>query len=215
MAHYNTTVEDHDINYTTLVDQKEQTELNNEDIIRTLEDSHLHNVKQVEIQHQNILMKQVNKYRTLETNLARLETAQQEHVLTLQETHSLAVNDLTKLNQTAHQNKLNTKSHLQENLNRIIQEQNETRNQMEQDQDIEVAELRNRYSSILAEESDNALRLKGENGVMKKVPSLYLCRRNLKPSKKILTIKEKSLDDWLTKKRSLKPMYACLTACSD
>eukprot|EP00495_Collosphaeridae_sp_1-RS-2012_P005192 TRINITY_DN45_c0_g2_i10.p2 TRINITY_DN45_c0_g2~~TRINITY_DN45_c0_g2_i10.p2 ORF type:complete len:67 (-),score=44.41 TRINITY_DN45_c0_g2_i10:2-202(-) len=49
-----------------------------------------------------------------------------------------------------------------------MKEYNETKRQMEEDLDIEIEELKQKYESILSEEREATLRLKGENGVKKK-----------------------------------------------
>ena len=49
-----------------------------------------------------------------------------------------------------------------------IQEFDETRRQLEEDVDREIEELKERYEAKLASERESALRLKGENGIMRK-----------------------------------------------
>merc|ERR1712154_449090 len=50
----------------------------------------------------------------------------------------------------------------------LVKEYNETKQQLLEDFDLEVQELDDKYIAILNEERESTLRLKGENGVMKK-----------------------------------------------
>ena len=50
----------------------------------------------------------------------------------------------------------------------LIQEFEETRKQLEEDVDREIEDLKEKYETKLASEREAALRLKGENGIMRK-----------------------------------------------
>ena len=57
---------------------------------------------------------------------------------------------------------------IQQNLQQSTKESDETKKQMEEDADLEIEDLKEKYETKLAAEREAALRLKGENGIMKK-----------------------------------------------
>lgn len=57
---------------------------------------------------------------------------------------------------------------LSSSLTAVVREANETKDQLEEDIDKEVEQLKEKYDAKLATERDATLRLKGENGIMRK-----------------------------------------------
>ena len=57
---------------------------------------------------------------------------------------------------------------IQQNLQQSTKESDETKKQMEEDADLEIEDLKEKYELRLAAERESGLRLKGENGIMKK-----------------------------------------------
>jgi len=154
--------------YEVLKDEKQDLEMEYEERVKIQEDKHAEAVQNVESNHQSRLMSEVEKYHDLERKLKEGEQHWEEKTLDLQDRHEERVEQMSADYEAQLEAKVRAREAAAKAKEDIIKEYQETKRQMEEDLDIEIEELKQRYDSILEEEREATLRLKGENGVMKK-----------------------------------------------
>lgn len=160
---------DHDrTKYEMLKDEKQDMELEYEEKIKHLEDDHARCLHDQDIMHQQSIMDEVKSYHELEGTLEaethdferRSRDREIRHQQMLQGLKDSFVSKLEE--EQSDRLKITMEKDL---VSRKFQE---TKDQLEQDTDKEIEELKAKYDANLHMEKDATLRLKGENGIMKK-----------------------------------------------
>eukprot|EP01040_Poterioochromonas_malhamensis_P000852 gene852-905_t len=164
--------------------------------LKYMEEIHQNNIQNLETSYQTQIMELVDKYQKLlrerDAQIERLDDQRQQLV----KTHERYVDELTtdfddKLHDD-HQLRVN----LEEEKNDLQRELTETQNQLEDDIDIEIENMKKRYEDKLSASREMTLKYKGENGIMKK--KAILLTRDIEDQKeemKNLYNKEKELHD--------------------
>jgi len=165
---FNKELHNHKQKYEILRDEKQDMEMEYEERVKIHEDKHAEAVQSAEAAHQSRLMAEVEKYHNLERQLKDEEQAWEESTLARQEKHQEVLEEKNDGYEKMLQQNVKTREAADRAKKNIMKEYNETKRQMEEDLDIEIEELKQKYESILSEEREATLRLKGENGVMKK-----------------------------------------------
>jgi WD40 repeat protein len=164
--------------------------------IKYMEEIHQNNIQNLETSYQTQIMELVDKYQKLlrerDAQIERLDDQRQQLV----HSHERYVDELTREYDT----KLNEDHQLRVNLDDektdLSKELNEVQDQLEDDIDIEIENMKKRYEDKLATSREMTLKYKGENGIMKK--KAILLTRDIEDQKeemKNLYNKEKELHD--------------------
>lgn len=154
--------------YEVLRDEKQDMEMEYEEKVKLKEDKHAESVQNCEAEHQRGLMEEVEGYHELEHTLQDDERAWEGNTLDKEEVHRDQHEQLQETEADRLEEKVVYREMLDQQKEELVREYGETRNQMEDDMDTEIEELKRKNDRILQDERDATLRLKGENGVMRK-----------------------------------------------
>merc|ERR1712228_633914 len=141
------------LKYQVLKDEQQDMEMEYEEKIKLREDQHCKQVQELESFYQSQLMSEIEKYHELDIQLNDKQNEWEQQTLSKKDSHQTSI--------------INLRNSFNASLN-LLKEYNETKEQLLQDFDIEIEEMNDKYVTILNEERESTLRLKGENGVMKK-----------------------------------------------
>jgi cilia- and flagella-associated protein 57 len=156
------------ITSTVLKTDKEKEELRYEEEMQEERERHAKDLIEMENSQNLKLMAEYDKFQELQTKTAQLQEQWEIQMREMQLQKNQALQDLNRHFEARVQEKQAEMDQLQEEIKKQIQEYEETARETEQDADVEVVELRHRYEKKLKEEKEIVMRLKGENGVMKK-----------------------------------------------
>ncbi len=136
--------------------------------LKAAEEEHGTQQQQLELQYQQKLATEVERYQKLQADRAAGQRRADEHSAGLIASHERVIQDLT----SSYEEKIQELSLLLENAlqrnDELQREFDETRDQMEEDADTELDDMRRGFEGQLDDEKDATLRLKGENGVLKR-----------------------------------------------
>eukprot|EP00474_Spongospora_subterranea_P010666 CRZ11124.1 hypothetical protein [Spongospora subterranea] len=165
---YHVALEEEKRIYDQVKDAKQDMEMEYEEAIKRLEEVQAETLQLAKQEHQDQIMKEVELYHDLERQMKREEEEWAQQMSLANEQHQDALDmrqvDLEEL-LTRERERLDR---LSEEKEAITREFKETKRQLEQDTDVEILELKEKFDQSLATERETTLRLKGENGIMKK-----------------------------------------------
>ena len=154
--------------YDALLQEKNELEMDFADQMKTTENKHAQATAATESSFQNKILNEIERYQALVEEKEELNRGWDEQNTALAESHDRLVADLTE----EFAGKLQDEQMHSETLRLQLEEAraaaNERENQLEEDADLEIDELKEKYELRLKEQRDVSLRLKGENGIMKK-----------------------------------------------
>ena len=154
--------------YDALLQEKNELEMDFADQMKTTENKHAQAMAATESSFQNKILNEIERYQALVEEKEELNRGWDEQNTALAESHDRLVADLTE----EFAGKLQDEQMHSETLRLQLEEAraaaNERENQLEEDADLEIDELKEKYELRLKEQRDVTLRLKGENGIMKK-----------------------------------------------
>ncbi|KAK6099155.1 hypothetical protein MT418_000606 [Batrachochytrium dendrobatidis] len=156
------------ITSTVLRTDKEKEEMRHEEEMAEEKDRHSKELMELETVHNGKLMAEYEKYQELQVKTSELQDQWEKQMREMQSAKDQALADLTKHFESRLKEKQAEIDRLQEEMKRQLLEFEETTKETEQDADSEVLELKHRYERKLKEEREIVLRLKGENGIMRK-----------------------------------------------
>jgi len=151
-----------------LLQEKNEQEMEYEEKLKQAEERHQQQLAALEAQFQQKIMAEVERYQQLMQEKELLNEKWDEQNGLLVDSHERVIAELTE----EYEAKLQEE---QIQIERLVQEKEEahrefeeTKQQLEEDADREIEELKERYEVKLNQEREIGLRLKGENGIMKK-----------------------------------------------
>ncbi|KAJ3319152.1 Cilia- and flagella-associated protein 57 [Boothiomyces sp. JEL0866] len=156
------------ITSTVLRTDKEKEELRHEEEMAEEKERHSKDLLDMENSQNVKLMAEYDKYQELQIKTAELQDQWEHQMREMQQSKNTALEELNKHFEQRLQEKQNEMDQLQEEIKRHLLEYEETAKETEQDADAEIIELRHRYEKKLKDEREIVLRLKGENGIMRK-----------------------------------------------
>jgi WD40 repeat protein/ElaB/YqjD/DUF883 family membrane-anchored ribosome-binding protein len=156
------------ITSTVLKTDKEKEELRHEEEMQEERERHAKDLLEMENSQNVKLMAEYDKYQELQAKTTELQEQWEQQMREMQQQKNQALEDLNKHFESRLQEKQAEMDQLQEEIKKQIQEFEEMTRETEQDADSEVVELRHRYEKKLKDEKEIVMRLKGENGIMKK-----------------------------------------------
>ncbi|TPX74759.1 hypothetical protein CcCBS67573_g03970 [Chytriomyces confervae] len=156
------------ITSTVLRTDKEKEEVRHEEEMVEERERHTRELLDLETVHNSKLMTEYDKYQELQVKTTELQSQWERQMRDMQLAKEKALTELTN----HFENKLKEKQaeieRLQQEMKLQFKEFEETTHETEEDADSEVLELKHRYERKLKEEREIGLRLKGENGIMRK-----------------------------------------------
>ena len=150
------------------VQEKNEMEMEYEEKLKASRDRHQQQMQQLEAQYQAKIMAEVERYQQLQHEKELLNERWDEQNSLLVMSHERVIQELTEV----YENKLGDEQasySLQEQAKEeLAREFEETKRQLEEDADREIESLKDKYEGRLTTEREVNLRMKGENGMMKK-----------------------------------------------
>merc|ERR1719440_2487302 len=153
--------------YELLLQAKNDMEMEYEEKIKQLEDRHQQQLVALEAQYQQKIMTEVERYQQLMGEKAAQNEKWEGKLEMEREDHDKALAELTE-DFEGLQQEVSILERERGEKEGLIAEFDETRLQLEEDVDREIEELKEKYEAKLSTEREAALRLKGENGIMRK-----------------------------------------------
>eukprot|EP00742_Colponemidia_sp_Colp-10_P003011 GILJ01003213.1.p1 GENE.GILJ01003213.1~~GILJ01003213.1.p1 ORF type:complete len:1307 (+),score=279.75 GILJ01003213.1:41-3922(+) len=154
--------------YELLREEKNDMEMEFEDRIKQMEEQQHQQLQELEAMHQQKLMAEVERFQALSQEKDMMNRKWEETHQMLVEQHERYVQELREDYEAQLEEEQMLRERVieeKEDLTRIFEE---TRRQLEEDADREIEELKEKYDQKLNAEREANLRLKGENGIMKK-----------------------------------------------
>ncbi|KAJ3074808.1 Cilia- and flagella-associated protein 57 [Podochytrium sp. JEL0797] len=156
------------ITSTVLRTDKEKEEVRHEEEIVEERERHSRELLDLETIHNSKLMTEYDKFQELQTRTAELQLQWERQMRDMQLAKEKALTELTSHFEVKLKDKQAEIERLQEEMKTQFREFEETTHETEEDADSEILELKHRYERKLKEEREIGLRLKGENGIMRK-----------------------------------------------
>ena len=156
------------ITSTFLRTEKEKEEVRFEEEIAEEKERHSHELVELETVHNFKLMSEYEKYQELQVRASDLQAQWERQMREMQGSQERALADLTAHFDAKLREKQSEMEALQKEMTTQLREFEETSKETEEDADAEIIELKHRYEKKLKEEKEIGLRLKGENGIMRK-----------------------------------------------
>mmetsp|Transcript_46078 Transcript_46078/g.90833 ORF Transcript_46078/g.90833 Transcript_46078/m.90833 type:complete len:1198 (-) Transcript_46078:74-3667(-) len=151
-----------------LRDEKQELEMEFDEKIAQLQTAHANRLHAEDLEQQKAIMKEVGLYQKLQE---QMEADSKEYKKAMRERELRHNEEMARLRDKfedeLREERLQCKS-VEKAKEIIIKEFQETKSQLEEDTDKEIEELKEKYDKKLHSERDHTLRLKGENGIMKK-----------------------------------------------
>ena len=151
-----------------LLQEKNESEMEYEEKLRVAEERHHAQLAALDAQYQQKIMSEVERYQSLMQEKELLHERWDEQNSLLVESHERVIQELTEEYEAKLQEEQMNLEMLGQEKEEQEREFEEIKRQLEEDADREIEELKDRYESKLSGEREIGLRLKGENGIMKK-----------------------------------------------
>ena len=151
-----------------LLQEKNELEMDFEDQMKTTENKHAQAMGATESSFQNKILNEIERYQALVEEKEELNRRWDEQSNKLAASHERVMAELTEEFGGKLQDEQMHSETLRAQLEDARAAGNERENQLEEDADLEIDELKEKYELKLKEQRDVSLRLKGENGIMKK-----------------------------------------------
>ncbi|GBG61790.1 hypothetical protein CBR_g23749 [Chara braunii] len=154
--------------YETLLQTKTEQEMEYEEKIKQEREKYAQQMASMEGSYQQKIMAEVERYQALMQEKEQLNQKWDEQNALLVETHEQVIQELTEEYESKLGEEHTALEKVEQDKEDAVREHEETTRQLEEDADQEIEELKERYEAKLAQEREVGLRLKGENGIMKK-----------------------------------------------
>ncbi|KAG0554261.1 hypothetical protein KC19_12G077500 [Ceratodon purpureus] len=161
-------IDDYRLKIETMLQQRAEEELEHEQKGMEVEERHAQVLQDVEAQFHKKMMIEVGRYQALEQEKILSDAHWQDEITVANDANEKAMQDLIE----AYEDKLDGEKaayqQLKEDKEQAYRDFEEVRRQHEEDQDQELEDTKLSYEIMLSSEKDTLLRIKGENGIMKK-----------------------------------------------
>merc|ERR1719204_2626241 len=165
---FNSHLQSEKLKYEVLKDEQQDLEMEYEEKMSLAEDEHSQSVNELSTFYQSQLMSEISKYNALSVELDEKQSKWEKMTLRKHDEHNENLFALKHKFENVLNLEIERKRALDAELENLTEEYEETKQQLLGDFDFEIQELNEKYVTILNEERESTLRLKGENGVMKK-----------------------------------------------
>ncbi|KAM5149014.1 cilia- and flagella-associated protein 57 [Mantella aurantiaca] len=146
----------------------EKQELKHQEDMGDLIEKQSREMQDLETANNQKLLLEYEKYQELQMKSQRMQEEDERQLHELEESKSQALEELTEYYETKLHDKASQLQQAQDEARQNHREYEETKKQIEEDGDQEIQDVKIKYERRLREERETALRLKGENGIMRK-----------------------------------------------
>ena len=165
---YTAEADDSRSKYELLVQEKNDMEMDYEERLKASEEKHQEQMQQFEQQYQEKIMAEVERYQALQQEKELMNERWDEQNSLLVESHEQVVQQMTEEYESKLQALAEAVEQGKEDREDLIRQFEETKRQIEEDADREIEELKEKSDAKLNQEREIALRLKGDNTLMRK-----------------------------------------------
>ncbi|KAG1658747.1 hypothetical protein FOA52_000860 [Chlamydomonas sp. UWO 241] len=151
-----------------LLAEKNEQEMEYEEKLKASEERSQQQLTTLDTQYQAKIMAEVERFQSLTQEKELLNERWDEQNSLLVESHERVIAELTEDYESKLAEEALRVEQLMQDKAQLEREFEEIKRQLEEDADREIEELKERYESKLSVEKDASLRLKGENGIMRK-----------------------------------------------
>mmetsp|Transcript_36831 Transcript_36831/g.108610 ORF Transcript_36831/g.108610 Transcript_36831/m.108610 type:complete len:1386 (-) Transcript_36831:299-4456(-) len=151
-----------------LLHEKNEQEMEYEEKLKQAEERSQQQLSTLDTQYQTKIMAEVERFQTLTQEKELLNERWDEQNALLVESHERVIAELTEDYESKLAEEALRVEQLQQDKTQLEREFEEIKRQLEEDADREIEELKERYEGKLVAEKEVSLRLKGENGIMRK-----------------------------------------------
>ncbi|XP_072275438.1 cilia- and flagella-associated protein 57 [Pyxicephalus adspersus] len=148
--------------------EAEKQELKHQEDMAELIEKQSREMQDLETANNQKLLLEYEKYQELQAKSQRMQEEDERQLHELEESKSQALEELTEYYETKVQEKVSQLQQSQDEARQHHREFEETKKQIEEDGDREIQDVKIKYERRLREERETAVRLKGENGIMRK-----------------------------------------------
>lgn len=159
--------------YDLLKEEKMELETEYQEKIKQAEEEHQYKMQEIESTYQAQIMELVDKYQQLVRERDQQTSRLQEQRNQLIYTHERYVHDLLRDYERKVEEEQQVRIQLSDQRTDTQHEITEIEHQVEDDIDTEIENLRSAYDEKLTMTRETTLKLKGENGIMKKKRIVY------------------------------------------
>eukprot|EP01135_Chromosphaera_perkinsii_P003926 Nk52_evm27s262 gene=Nk52_evmTU27s262 len=156
------------IQNTVLKADKDKEEAQHEEEITDIRNAQAKQMHQKDAEHNQKLMAEYERYQKLQVKGSSMQANYETQLRAMEESKEQALDELTEYYEAKIIEKVNDLDLANDEQKQLHKEHEETKMQLEEDIDREIADLKGKYEMKLKEEKDAGLRLKGENGIMRK-----------------------------------------------
>ena len=125
--------------------------------------------------HSQKLMNEYEKYQELQARNQKLQEDYERQLAEMEASREKALAELTAFYESRLQERALQLDQAQDEHRHLQKESNEMRQQIEEDSDREILDIRNRYERKLRDEKEENMRIKGDFGIMKKKVRMCIC----------------------------------------
>lgn len=151
-----------------VIQDKERDDARHDQEAALSADSHVQEIQGLDHTHNKKLLQEYEKYKDLQNRAQEMQEKCERQLAEMEITKARALEDLAEF----WENKLLEKSSqldaANESKKELEREYLETRRQIELDADQELLSIKNMYERQLKAEQENSMRLKGDNGILRK-----------------------------------------------
>lgn len=148
--------------------EAEKQDLKHQEDMADLIEKQSREMQDLETTNNQKLLLEYEKYQELQVKSQRMQEEDERQLHELEESKSQALEELTEYYETKLHDKVTQLQQTQDEARQHHREFEETKKQIEEDADREIQDVKIKYERRLREERETALRLKGENGIMRK-----------------------------------------------
>ncbi|OUM68235.1 hypothetical protein PIROE2DRAFT_4113, partial [Piromyces sp. E2] len=130
---------------------------------------HMNEINELENIHREKIVAEFDKYKVLELKTSELQEGWKNQISILNREKDNTLKELTMQYDQKLKSKQDEITKLQKDIKTLQDEFEETLKETEEDADIEILELKHMYEKRLKDEKEIGLKLKSENGIMKKM----------------------------------------------
>jgi chromosome segregation ATPase len=165
---YSQEIETLKVTSTVLRTDKEKEQMRHEEELAEEKGRHTKEYVELESAQNSKLMAEYEKLQDLQTKTTEMQSQWEAQMRDMKQAKEQAIQDLNKHFEVRLAEKQSEITVMQEEIKRQLLEYEETNKETEQDADTEIFEIKHKYEKKLKEEKEVVLRLKGENGIMRK-----------------------------------------------
>ncbi|KAL5016238.1 hypothetical protein ScPMuIL_005827 [Solemya velum] len=147
---------------------KDKEEAKHEEELSEVMEKHAKELQDLESANNQKLMLEYEKFQEQQAKMMKMQEEYDRHIQEMDESKQRALEELTEYYETKIQEMTSKLEQSNDEARQQNREYDETKRQIEEDADREILDIKNKYERRLRDEKEATMRLRGENGIMKK-----------------------------------------------